>query len=38
MILSDFIVNIGTHWPFFGNVAVWHYGEGGDLGMWIYAS
>ena len=24
--------------PFFNIMAGWHYGEGGDLGLWIYAS
>ena len=29
------IANIGTY---IGIMAGWHYGEGGDLGLWIYDS
>ena len=36
-VLPRYNANIGTL-PFLGIMAGWHYGEGGDLGLWIYAS
>ena len=36
-VLPLYNANIGTL-PFFGIMAGWHYGEGGDLGLWIYDS
>ena len=36
-VLPRYNANIGTL-PFFGIMAGWHYVEGGDLGLWIYAS
>ena len=35
-VLPRYNANIETL-PFFGTMAGWHYGEGGDLGLWIYA-
>ena len=36
-VLPLYNATIGTL-PFFGIMAGWHYGEGGDLGLWIYDS